>query len=109
MRIWTMGYFPLILGGNVWQPICIETEVIGPFELGEGYKGFVATAPNGKTFVAEERSGGLVGPDIKTVREDINTGDKSIMEQQVLDSIEKGKNARELKPEEFWELLNCNK
>jgi len=107
MKVFTLGYFPFVMGGDVWQPICIDVEVDGPHDIGNGYQGYVVTAPNGKTFVAEATSGAFVGPDLKTVKEDISLGEKKMMAKQVADAVEQSKKAKELTPDEFWGMLKC--
>jgi len=107
MKVFTLGYFPFVMGGDVWQPICIDVEADGPHDIGNGYQGYVVTAPNGKTFVAEATSGAFVGPDLKTVKEDISLGEKKMMAKQVADAVEQSKKAKELTPDEFWGMLKC--
>jgi len=109
IKVFTLGYFPFIMGGNVWQEICIDVEADGPYDIGKGYKGYVVTAPNGKTFVAEATSGALVGPDIKTVKEDISIGEQKMMDKQVAQAVEQSKKAKTLSSDEFWKMLKCNK
>jgi hypothetical protein len=108
MKVFTMRYQPFIMGGNVWQPVCCDVEVEGPYELGLGYKGYVVTAPNGKTFVAEASTGAFVGPDVKSVKNDIETGDQELMKKQVSEAAVLSKKASEVSAEEFWGLLKCN-
>ena len=107
MKVFTIGYFPFLMGGYPYQPISCEVEADGPHSIGKGYKGYVVTAPNGKTFVAEATSGAFVGPDLKTVREDIKLGEKKTMAKQVADAVEQGKGAKELTPDKFWGMLKC--
>lgn len=109
MKIWTLRYTPFVMGGEVWQPVCTEVTASGPFDIGDGYEAYLVIAPNGRTFVAESTSGALVGPDIKTVWEDIKLGDKKIMKKQVEDAIKNRDKAEELEPDEFWKLLKCEK
>jgi len=109
LKVFTVGYFPFTMGGNVWRPICCEVEVDGPHDIGKGYKGYVVTAPNGKTFIAEATSGAFVGPDLKTVKEDITLGEKNVMVEQVAKAVEQSKGAKEITPDEFWGMLKCKK
>lgn len=108
-KIYTLSYQPFVMGGDVWQPIAATVEVDGPYEIGGGYKAYVAEAPNGKIFVAEEQSGALIGPSLEEVREDVRTGDIDIMKQQVADAIVQSKNAEIIEEEEFWRRLKCLK
>jgi len=109
VKVFTLGYFPFTMGGDVWQPICIEVEADGPHDLGDGYKGYVVTAPNGRTFIAEATSGAFVGPDLETVKTDIQLGDKEMMTKQVAAAVKQSKQAKDLTPEKFWSMLKCNK
>jgi len=108
LKIFTLGYFPFVMGGRVWQEICIEVEnAEGPYDI-EGYQVCVVKAPDGTTFVVEATSGALVGPNLEIVRNDITSGDKEIMDQQVAEAVEKSKKARMIEPEEFWRMLGCD-
>jgi len=109
MKVFTIGYFPFVMGGNVWQPIYCEVEADGPHDLGLGYEGFIVTAPNGKTFIAEATTGAFVGPDLKSVMDDIKTGDPKMMKKQITEAASTVKRAKELLPDEFWRMLKCNK
>lgn len=84
-------------------------EADGPHELGSGYNGFVITAPNGKTFIAEAESGAFIGPDLKTVKEDVSIGDSKIMKRQISDAKIQSANAMMIDPDKFWKLLKCMK
>jgi len=107
IKIYTLRYTPFVMGGKIWQPVTTEVEADGPHELGSGYNGFLVTSPTGKTFVVEATSGALVGPDLKTVKEDIRIGDPNMMKQQVAEGKIKCNQARWLDPDEFWNLLKC--
>ncbi len=109
IKVYTLEYQPFIMGGNVWQPVATHVEASGPHSLGPNYKGFVITAPNGKTFVAEARSGAFVGPNLKTVRDDLRIGDPTLMKKQVDDALIQCEQARVVEPDEFWKLLKCDK
>jgi len=109
MKVFTMDYVPFVMGGKVWQPMCCEVEADGPHDLGDGYQGFVVTAPNGTTFIAEATSGAFVGPDLKAVKKDIKTGDKSIMAEQVASAVTEMKMAKDVEPDYFWQKLKCLK
>lgn len=108
VKVYTLGYFPFVMGGNVWQPISCEVETENKkHDLGRGYKGYLITAPNGKTFVAECDSGAFVGPTLEQVREDIKTGDPEVMKKQVADALIESKKAKKIDPSEFWGRLKC--
>jgi len=105
--VWTLGHFPFIMGGRVWQEVGIEVEIGEIFNLGSGYSGFVVTAPNGTTFVAELESGAFVGPTIGEVMYDIKHADVDTMKQQVSEAVENSKRVRVLQEDDFWGLLHC--
>lgn len=109
IKVFTLEYQPFVMGGDVWQPVATTVEADGPHDLGAGQNGFVVTTPNRKTFIAEAKSGGLIGPDLKTVKEDVRIADPEVMEQQVKNGITQCGNARVVKPDEFWKLLKCTK
>ena len=106
MKVWTLEYVPFVMGGSVWQPIYCDIEIQGTYDLGKGYKGHLVVAPNGKTFVAESETGAFVGPTIDAVRKDIKKATKKVMKQQIEDAKVQVKNAKEVKPEEFWRKLS---
>jgi hypothetical protein len=105
--VWTMGYRPFVMGGSVHYPMGTRVPCSGPFDLGRGYSGYLATAPNGRTFVAEATTGALVGPTIEAVRKDIETGDPKLMVAQVAKATETVKKVEETTPKEFWAALKC--
>lgn len=105
MRIWTVGYRPFIMGGNVNAPVCIETEATGPFDLGKGWKGYVVVAPSGKTFVAESITGAIVGSTIEEVRADVATAAESIMIRQIEDAKKRAAEAEAVSADVFWRQL----
>lgn len=105
--IWTEGYRPFVMGGSVYYPIGCKVECEGPHEIGLGYRAWVATAPNGRTFVAESMTGAIVGPTLEQVREDIRTGDPAIMKQQVAAAKQRAKAIEFTTPDKFWTALKC--
>lgn len=106
-RIWTIGYRPFVMGGSVHYNMACDIKCDGPFDLGDKYKGYLAIAPNGKTFVAEYKSGAIVGDTIENVKNDILTGDKEMMEKQVKDAIESSKKVEVVSEDYFWEALKA--
>jgi len=109
IKIYTLRYTPFIMGGNVWQPVGTLVEADGPHNLGAGYNGFVITAPNGETRIAEAESGAFVGPDLKTVKEDIRVGEPELMKRQVADAKIQSAQAKMIDPDEFWKLYQSAK
>lgn len=105
--IWTWGYRPFIMGGDVNYVLACKVPCTGPFKVGRGYEVYVATAPNGTTFVAEAQSGAIVGGSLEQVREDIRTGDPKMMQKQVTEALESAKKAEIKSPDFFWGALKC--
>ncbi len=105
IKVWTLGYSPFIMGGNVNAPIMAEVEALGPFDLGKGYSGYLVTSPTGKTFVAESETGAFVGPDIESVRADVRDADPKVMWEQVEEAKKLLVDVRYLSPKEFWSMF----
>lgn len=108
MEIWTADYQPFILGGDCYAPIMADVPVSGPFDIGHGFQAYLAVAPNGRTFVAEATTGAIVGPTIKKVREDVASGKKRFMDQQVAEAKELRQRARTVTPDHLWERLGVS-
>ena len=102
MEIWTLQYRPFTMGGNVHQPVKCDVEVDGPHDLGGGYQGYIATAPDGRALVAEATSGAIVGPTLEAVRSDVADADPAVMADQVAKAIAQRASAAVLTPDEFW-------
>ena len=108
--VWTAAYTPFIMGGDVNAPILTTVPAAGPFDLGRGFKGYLVTAPSGKTFVAEATTGAFVGPTIESVKKDIaKCTDIMLMKMQVSEAAELKKKARRVAPERFWTGLKANR
>jgi hypothetical protein len=107
MKIWTEAYRPFIMGGDCNAPIICDVPVDGPFDLGAGYQGFLAVSPNGETFVAESVTGAIVGATVKTVREDIATAEKAVMDSQIEWAKKRVLKACVVSRTEFWRLLRA--
>lgn len=111
--VWTVGHDPFVMGGAVNYVLKTKVEATGPHKLGKGYKGYLVTAPNGKTFVAEAETGAFVGPTLESVAKDIAAADKAVMEQQIADAKvffnDDWHQRAEATPEEFWTKLKCLK
>jgi hypothetical protein len=109
ITVFTRSYRPFIMGGNVNAPVSADVEASGPFDLGQGFSGYLVVAPNGKTFVAEAESGGFVGPTIAEVKADIaSCDDIAMMRTQVKENTAYGKAAQKMPAYKFWALLKCS-
>lgn len=109
MWIYTLEYCPFVMGGSVWQPVKTEWTVEGSFALERGYKGYLAIAPNGTTYVIEGKSGALIGPSIEEVKKDVKSGNPEVMKEQIANALKEVANARIVEPDEFWRKLKCLK
>jgi hypothetical protein len=107
MKIWTEAYRPWILGGNCRAPVSCDVPVDGPFELGKGYIGYIATSPNGRKFVIESETGALIGSSLDGVREDIRSGDETVMKQQIEHAKRRALETDSISVELFWKLLKA--
>jgi hypothetical protein len=112
-QIWTYGHRPFVMGGSVNYLLACNVECSGPHKLGKGYEGYVATAPNGKTFVAESLTGAIVGDTLESVRADIKAAKPAVMRKQVDDALARMRNERqqgnyEVKDADFfWRAMRC--
>ena len=103
MIIWTRGYRPFILGGDVNAPLGTTIKVGELFELGDGYQGYLVANPNtGTTYVVEVQTGAIVGPDLETVRQDIKEADSKVMAAQIGKAMEDQEKVVVQDPTEFW-------
>lgn len=104
MRIWTMGYFPWTMGGEVYRPICCTVNAVGPYTV-KGNKLFVVTSPKGSTHIAEGTTGALVGESLEQATRDIETANPAVMQQQLEQAKAMIRKAERLTTEEFWSLM----
>jgi glycine/D-amino acid oxidase-like deaminating enzyme len=107
ITIWTYGHRPFVMGGAVDYPMGTEVEADGPHDLGKGYTGYLVTAPNGKTFVAESETGAIVGADLDFVRNDIKESDPEVVKKQIAHAREELKRLERVTPEQFWTAMRC--
>ena len=105
LKIWTYRYCPFILGGDVWQPFGTEIEPVNkPQPLGHGHEGIEIYAPDGKSYIVHAATGALIGPDIATVKEDMEGCTKEEIDEVVARHADAGKRAELVTPEEFWRV-----
>lgn len=102
VRVWRPNYAPFILGGDVNQPVCTNLVPDEVLNLGKGVRVGVFNHPRGGRVVFEMSSGGVVGQNVNTVRNDFETGATRVIRQQILDAVEQGKKARMVDIEEFF-------
>ena len=104
-KVWITNYRPFIMGGDVNAPIMCEVEILGEYDLGKDYIGWLFATPSGKTFVAESITGAIVGNTLEDVRKDIEEADLKIMEKQIEDAKVMLEKAYMGTKEEFWKRL----
>ena len=95
------------MGGAVNYVLACDVKCTGPHNLGKGYAGYLATSPNGKTFVAESLTGAIVGETLENVRADIAAAKPSVMRKQVLDAAKEAKTAEVKDAAFFWSALRA--
>ena len=105
MEIGLKSYRPFVMGGPTCSYIKCDVSAEGPYDLGGGYQGYLVTAPDGTTYVADAISGGIVGPSLEAVRADIQQGDPEFMVRQVEEAKVGISKATLLSPDEFWALF----
>lgn len=104
--IWTMGYFPMQMGGNVHRPISTEVEASELYSASKGIKLFTFKTPKGTTKVCEAETGAIVGDSLKEVMADIKEAKKSVMVEQIREAHELLKNFKNMTHDEFFKLYN---
>ncbi len=103
--IWTLEYQPFRMGGDLHSPLATKVDVGEPVDIGNDQQAFVIVSPSGKTFVAETRTGAIVGTDIEQVRKDVAAGDPEVIRQQLDKAAGDIKNARHVSNEVFWGMM----
>lgn len=94
------------MGGNVHAPICTDVEPVSEsLDLGGGYQGVIVLSPEGKAYVVEMTTGGIVGGTIAEVREDVTSADGGVMAQQIEAAKILAQTAYHVSPSEFWKHL----
>lgn len=111
--IWTYGYRPFMMGGSVNYPLKAKVPCSGPYDLGKGYVGYVALAPNGSAYVAESQTGAIIGcaatrpMALEMVWADIKKATKKIMDNQIAYAREQVKrpDCLTVEAQEFWSMM----
>lgn len=105
IRVWTQAYRPFIMGGDVHQPVCTELDCTAAIEVAKGVYVHGVISPRGKAYFVESQSGGIVGDDFDTVKEDANSAPIEEILQQLQEQTKRGQKACPITPEEFWRLM----
>lgn len=107
-KAWTWKHEPFQLGGMggrpCQRPVCAIVTCQGPYDLGQGFVGYLAIAPNGTTLVIEATSGGIVGSTIAQVRADVARATIEEMQEQVREAKGFGDMAEVMTADAFWRL-----
>lgn len=105
-QIWTMGYFPFTVGGNVHQPMVTEIEPIEEKTIGKGLKAFSFKTPKGTIRIAESITGAIVGNSFKEVKADVKESSKKFMMEQINEGKEmlKSGSVKHYSAEEFFNI-----
>ena len=110
MVIWTEGYLPFIMGGNVNTPVGtkISKKKLGtPMDLPMGFKAYEFENPNnGQTHIIEAESGAFIGSDLQAVCDEIEKcGDAEMMKKQVSNALQRRKSVKVMEPKKFWKMF----
>jgi hypothetical protein len=103
IKIWCSSYRPFICGGDVNQPLATKMSAEGPMDLGKGVKAYLVKAANGKQYVVDAASHGIVGDSLEQVRKDVAKADIKVIRRQIKEAKERGKTAKFVTAEKFWE------
>lgn len=108
IKIWGKAYNPFRLGGDVNAPMSCEVLVYDrPVALGKGYKGYLVEAPNGKTYVAESTTGGIVGKNLTMVKADIRVASLKVMKDQIKQAKLDAEKTVPVSEQEFWRRMGA--
>ena len=104
-NIWTENYRPFIIGGDVNAPIMCNIDVLGPYDLGKGFQGWLFATPSGKTLVAETQTGAIVGSTLEEVKNDIESASDTDLKENIEHAKRRVARAYMASEEEFWKRL----
>lgn len=109
IEVWTESYQPFRMGGDLYIPVKTTVEGKGPYDLGSGYFGYLVTAPDGSTRVAESATGALIGLSLNQVRADIRGAKEEVLKRQMERAKKRLKCAETLSAERFWKMMKAGK
>ena len=104
-RIWTLGYFPFTMGGNVNRSICTDVEIKEEEKLGKGIVGWLVDTPRGER-VCEATTGAIVGNSFEKVKQNIADATQDMVDKQIADAKELARKAEHFEPGDFWRMYN---
>jgi hypothetical protein len=108
-KVWTIGYSPFIMGGDVHGPVGTYLPILGTFPLGEGYYAGLVLSPKGIIHVTEFTSGAFVGLSLEEVRTDVRTGSKAMMDHQIAKARLDSMKVRLEDPNSFWNRFRAER
>lgn len=104
MLIWTEGYRPWIMGGDVNAPLGVEMDGGEPINIGHDIMVHEIKFSDGRTAIAEATTGAIVGTDLQTVRDDVAATDPAVMQQQVQAAGQRVSRVQRLSESEFLRM-----
>lgn len=99
--IWTMGYFPFTMGGNVNRPISTEVKIIETKKL-KGINFFSFKTPKGTLKVCEAKTGGIIADDFEDLKANIKGCSQTFLQKQIKDA--KPEYIKYMTNEEFFSM-----
>lgn len=109
MLIWTEGYRPFIMGGDVNAPLGVEVEAGEPIDVGHGVHVHEIKFSDGRTAIAEATTGAIVGTELQTVRDDVAAADPDFMRQQVQEAGQRVPRVQRLPESEFLQVWKAGR
>ena len=106
-QVWTMGYFPMIMGGDIHQPMITKVKAIAEMPIGKGFKAFSFKTPKGTIRIAESVTGAIVGDSFEEVIADVKFTTKKVMEKQIADAKKTLKGSvKHYEEEKFFQIYH---
>lgn len=109
MLIWTEGYRPWIMGGDVHAPLGVEMDGGEPIAVGHDIMVHEIKFSDGRTAIAEATTGAIVGDDLQTVRDDVSAADPAVMRQQVQAASQRVPRVQRLSEAEFLQVWKARR
>lgn len=111
MLIWTEGYRPWIMGGDVNAPLGVEVDVsaLSPIDLGRGVQVYEIKFPNDSVAIVEASSGAIVGSQLEQVREDMASAELEVVQQQINQARVRAARVNALPQDQFLQLWKAGK
>jgi hypothetical protein len=101
-KIWSQLHQPFILDGTAHSYIAAEVEVGEPIPIGKGFKAYVVAGPDGKTLMAESKTGVCIGKSVEAVKRAVEIGSATRMREQIRDAAKTAPDVIVISAEKFW-------